>query len=79
MPDKISLGICHIEHDHGLTRIWLSGTTELPRLANNLNTGRGMRVRAYYRQSEMFFSRLIVRAVELTTVVAALNQFNNKL
>jgi len=34
-----------------------------------------MRVRAYYRQSEMFFSRLIVRAVELTTVVAAVNQY----
>lgn len=38
-------------------------------------TPEGMRVRAYYRQSEMFFSRLIVRAVELTTVVAAVNQF----
>ena len=29
----------------------------------------------YWRQSEMFFSRLIVRAVELTTVVAAVNQY----
>lgn len=36
---------------------------------------RRIRVRAYYRQSEMFFSRLIVRAVELTTVVAAVNQY----
>jgi hypothetical protein len=35
----------------------------------------GMSVRAYFRQSEMFFSRLIVRAVELTIVVAAVNQY----
>jgi hypothetical protein len=34
-----------------------------------------MRVRAYYRQSEMFFSRPIVRAVALTIVVAAVNQY----
>ena len=34
-----------------------------------------IRVRAYYRQSEMFFSSLIVRAVALTTVVAAVNQY----
>jgi hypothetical protein len=31
--------------------------------------------RAYYQQSEMFFSRLIVRAVALTIVVAAVNQY----
>jgi ATPase subunit of ABC transporter with duplicated ATPase domains len=36
---------------------------------------RGIRVRAYYRQSEMFFSRPIVGAVALTTVVAAVNQY----
>src|SRR5258705_6927114 len=29
----------------------------------------------YWRQSEMFFSRPIVRAVALTTVVAAVNQY----
>jgi len=34
-----------------------------------------IRVRAYYRQSEMFSSRVIVRAVELTTVIAAMNQY----
>jgi hypothetical protein len=34
-----------------------------------------IRVRPYYRQSEMFFSRLIVRAVALTIVVAAVNQY----
>jgi hypothetical protein len=32
-------------------------------------------VSAYYRQSEMFFARPIVRAAELTTVVAAVNQY----
>jgi ketosteroid isomerase-like protein len=35
---------------------------------------RRIRVRAYCRQSEMFFSRPIVRAVALTTVVATVNQ-----
>jgi hypothetical protein len=34
-----------------------------------------IRVRVYYQQSEMFFSRLIVRAVALTIVVAAVNQY----
>jgi len=34
-----------------------------------------IRVRPYYRQSEMFSSRLIVRAVALTIVVAAVNQY----
>jgi hypothetical protein len=34
-----------------------------------------IRVIAYYRQSEMFFSRPIVGAVALTTVVAAVNQY----
>jgi hypothetical protein len=33
----------------------------------------------YWRQSEMFFSRPIVRAVALTTFVAAVNQINNEL
>jgi hypothetical protein len=41
--------------------------------ANTLDTS--FQRRAYYRQSEMFFSRLIVRAVALTTVVAAANQY----
>jgi hypothetical protein len=39
-----------------------------------VNRGNRLRVRAYYRQPEMFFSRPIVRAVALTTVVAAVNQ-----
>jgi hypothetical protein len=41
--------------------------------ANALDTS--FQRRAYYRQSEMFFSRPIVRAVALTTVVAAVNQY----
>jgi hypothetical protein len=42
---------------------------------NQIRAGVRIRVRAYYRQSEMFFSRPIVRAVALTTVVAAVNQY----
>src|SRR5215472_4265919 len=40
-----------------------------------LRSREGIRVRAYYRQSEIFFSRPIVPAVAMTTVAAAVSQY----
>jgi hypothetical protein len=60
------------EINHGMVS-WQTITITL--LGVNNGTSKGMRVRAYYRQSEMFFSTPIVRAVALTIVVAAVNQY----